>query len=87
MSLIYVKNERNPAVSMQCWYLFLLVQNLHSCVQTLIFVCKLAFCRENPAADIVRVVPKKESNRVLDNTNKGTKTDAYGCQRPPPRCN
>ena len=53
-------------------------------MQTLIFVCKLAFCRENPAADIVRVVPKKESNRVLDNTNKGTKTDAYGCQRPPP---
>ena len=46
MSLIYVKNERNLTVSMQCWYLFLLVQNLHSCVQTLIFVCKLAFCRE-----------------------------------------
>lgn len=39
-------------------------------MQTLIFVCKLAFCRGNPAADIVRFVPKKESNRVLDNTSK-----------------
>lgn len=47
MTLIDIKNEQNPAVSMQSWYPFLLVQNLHSCVQTLIFVCKLAFCRRN----------------------------------------
>ena len=47
MTLIDIKNEKNPAVSMQRWYTFLLVQNLHSCVQTLIFVCKLAFCRRN----------------------------------------
>lgn len=41
------ENDQILAVSMQCWYLFLLVQNLPSCVQTLIFVCKLAFCRGN----------------------------------------
>ena len=57
------ENDQIPAVSMQVQYLFLLVQNLHSCVQTCVLSGK-------SAADIVRFVPKKESNRVLDNTKK-----------------
>ena len=45
-------NDQILAVSMQCWYLFLLVQNLHSCVQILIFVCKLALQRNKKGCGI-----------------------------------
>ena len=65
-----VENDQVPAVSMQVQYRFLLVQNLHSCVQTLIFVCKLAFCLQNRAltscglSKKVQIIHKKWASLV-----------------------